>query len=275
MLLIWFLNPIVIVALVGGHPEELLGAVLCAAGVVLATRGRVGAAGILIGLAVINKEWAALAVPVALVALPAARRWRGLLVIAATAAVVLIPLTLVRTSSGGGGASAQLGALVGTMSFPRELLWWFGAHSWAVRESRWVMLLLTTGCSALWWARRRRGEPVADPVADAMLALALVLLLRCALDPWDNLYYHAPFLLALLTYEARMGRTPWLTLAYSLALIPAVVPHALPSLSPNEHAAVYTAIVAPMIVWLSSKLFAPAGRGLRRARGGATLAARV
>jgi hypothetical protein len=31
--------------------------------------------------------------------------------------------------------------------------------------------------------------------------LALVLLLRCVLDPVDNEYYHAPFLLALLAYE--------------------------------------------------------------------------
>jgi hypothetical protein len=263
-LLVWFLNPIVIVALVGGHPEEILGAVLCAAGVVLAVRGDERWSGVLIGLAVANKTWAAMAVPVALIALPADRRWRGLLLMTATAGAVLIPVSAVRLLGGGaGGAGAQLGAAVGSMSFPRELLWWFGPHSWIVRESRWAMLAVTACCSLLWFARRRRSEPAPDAaadatapdaVADAMLMLALVLLLRCALDPWNNLYYSVPFLLALLTYETRLGRLPWLTLIYTLLLIPVAVPHLLP-LSANQHAAAYAAVVLPMIAWLSSRLF--------------------
>ena len=36
---------------------------------------------------------------------------------------------------------------------------------------------------------------------DALLALALVLLLRCLLDTWDAVYYPLPFVLALLAWE--------------------------------------------------------------------------
>ena len=42
LMLLVVLNPIFVVAIYGGHPEEILGAVLCVAGVVLAVRGRVG-----------------------------------------------------------------------------------------------------------------------------------------------------------------------------------------------------------------------------------------
>ena len=40
MMLLVVLNPIFVMAIYGGHPEEILGAVLCVAGVVLAVRGR-------------------------------------------------------------------------------------------------------------------------------------------------------------------------------------------------------------------------------------------
>lgn len=38
--------------------------------------------------------------------------------------------------------------------------------------------------------------------ADAMALLALLGLLRCALDPLDNVYYHVPLLLALIGWDA-------------------------------------------------------------------------
>ena len=36
--------------------------------------------------------------------------------------------------------------------------------------------------------------------------LALALLLRCMLDPWDLVYYHLPLVVALAAWEARRGR---------------------------------------------------------------------
>ena len=42
--------------------------------------------------------------------------------------------------------------------------------------------------------------------ADALLLLALLLLLRCWLDPWDNVYYPLPFIFALLAWETSVAR---------------------------------------------------------------------
>ena len=55
------LNPLTLHALEFGHPEELLGAVLCVWAVLLAQRGRAVSAGIVLGLAIANKEWALVA----------------------------------------------------------------------------------------------------------------------------------------------------------------------------------------------------------------------
>ena len=54
-------NPITYYALAIGHPEEALGAVLCVAAVVVAVRGHATLAGLLLGLAIANKEWAVVA----------------------------------------------------------------------------------------------------------------------------------------------------------------------------------------------------------------------
>jgi hypothetical protein len=48
---------------------------------------------------------------------------------------------------------------------------------------------------------------------DALLLLALLLLLRCMLDTWDNIYYPLPFVLALAAWEAlALRRAPVLAL---------------------------------------------------------------
>ena len=66
-------NPVTLYALEIGHPEELLGACLCVAAVLLASRGKWLWAGVLVGLAIANKEWALLALGPVLLALPARR----------------------------------------------------------------------------------------------------------------------------------------------------------------------------------------------------------
>ena len=65
-------NPITLRALEVGHPEELLGACLCVAAVLLAGDAtRRCWAGVALGLAIANKEWALLAAGPVLLALPA------------------------------------------------------------------------------------------------------------------------------------------------------------------------------------------------------------
>ena len=66
-------NPLTLRALELGHPEELLGGALCVAAVLLAARERPLWAGLALGLAIANKEWALLAVGPVLLALPSRR----------------------------------------------------------------------------------------------------------------------------------------------------------------------------------------------------------
>ena len=47
----------------GGHPEDILGAVLCVLSVLLALRGYGKTAGFVLAVAVINKSWALVIVP--------------------------------------------------------------------------------------------------------------------------------------------------------------------------------------------------------------------
>ncbi len=138
-------NPITLAALEQGHPEELLGVCLCVGAVLVALRGRAVWAGVFLGLAIANKEWALLAVgPVWLALAPARaaepggrgrfrRDWRmwPTIVCAATTAVVagliLAPLMLVP----GGGFAASTGSVASSHSDifqPWQAWWFFGWH---------------------------------------------------------------------------------------------------------------------------------------------------
>ena len=68
------INPMVFFALEAGHPEEVLGASLCAGAVIAAARGHALLAGLLLGLAIATKHWAVLAAIPTVLALPAERR---------------------------------------------------------------------------------------------------------------------------------------------------------------------------------------------------------
>ena len=73
---------------------------------------------------------------------------------------------------------------------------------------------------SLLWARVRGGAPRVD--GEQLLALlALLLLLRCVLDPWNTIYYELPFLLALLAWEAlqHAERPPVVTLALTAVVV--------------------------------------------------------
>jgi hypothetical protein len=81
------------------------------------------------------------------------------------------------------------------------------------------------------------------------------LLVRAALDPWNNIYYHLPFLFALFSYEIRSRRAPVLTWLYS-GLLMAVVPlYVLTHISHSLAAALYAVVVVPALAWLSAKLY--------------------
>ncbi len=253
---LFMLTPPAMIAVAGGHPEDVLGGVLCVLAVLLACRGSGRAAGLVLALALVNKSWALVAVPLVVALLPANRRLAGIVTLVAVTGIVMVPVTAVRLSSTG-----SLGATLGDQTYKifltPQLLWWFGRNSWVVREAHILLVLvdwLVTGC---WWYLRARGSKRRPSVRDALAILALVLFLRAALDPWDNGYYLTPFMLAVTVYEDPPG-FPKLTWLFAIA-IPVIVPPfgALHNLGANGRAAVFTAFALITIAWFGRLAFNP------------------
>jgi hypothetical protein len=261
-------NPVTLWALEIGHPEELLGAVLCVGALLAARARRPVWAGVMLGIAVANKEWALVAVAPVLVALPA-QRWRALLVSAVVAAAVLAPLALVGSTA----VHAQNGGVAGTgvVFHPWQVWWFFGSSghllrgpnglltlgyryppSWLGSIPHALIVAIAAPLSLLWLWRRRGGQAMAD---DALLLLAFVLLLRCVLDPWNAEYYALPMLFALLAWETLVRRSvPVLTLASSGLLW--LIFEKLPTIvSPDAQSVAYLAWALPLATGMALRLY--------------------
>jgi len=275
-------NPLTLPALEIGHPEELLGAVLCVAAVVVASRNRSIWAGVLLGLAIANKEWALIAVGPVAIALPE-HRMRCLLTAGAVAAVVLAPLA----AAGGFVTEVRGAATEAPIIFnPWQVWWFFGGHLHTLRvaghivpghrwdhrvEPAWVgtishplIVAVTAPMTLLCVRMRSRGA--SRPGHEALLLLTLALLLRCMLDPWDISYYALPFLLSLLVWETlTFVRPPVLALGAAFAgwfvLQWAVPGHGF---SPDEQSLLFLALTLPSAIALGVALYAP-GLGRRLA----------
>jgi hypothetical protein len=262
-------NPIALRALEIGHPEELLGAVLCVGAVLAAGASRPVVAGALVGLAIANKPWAVLALAPVLIVL-GERRMVALSVGGLVAAAFVAPLLLVESSAVGAmGTSAQDS---GDIFQPWQVWWYFGSHdgvvmgaftekvgyraapSWIGEIARPLVIVVPLAVCGL-LARRVR----ARPWHDGLLLLALVLLLRCLLDPWNVVYYELPFLLALLAWEVH-ARRGWPLISVVATLLSWVTLEQLPYvLSPDLQAAAYLAWSVPLAAALVLRL---SGRSL-------------
>ena len=255
---LFMLTPPALMTIVGGHPEDALGGVLCVASVLLACRGSSRAAGLFLGLAVINKSWALVAVPLVLALMPADRRLSGFTTLVLVAGAVMLPVTALRLSSG-----ASMGGTLGDQAYgffePTQLLWWLGRSSWFVHEAHILLVLVAWLLSGAWWWLRVHGRSARPAVRQALAALAVVLLVRCALDPWDNVYYMAPFMLAVTVLEDPPGfpTLTWLCVAASLIIVP---PYGfLHSLGDAAQAAAYSVFALATIAWLGRLAFATSG----------------
>jgi hypothetical protein len=77
--------------------------------------------------------------------------------------------------------------------------------------------------------------------ADALLLLAAIGLLRCVLDPWDVIYYHVMFLLALGAWEVlARARPAWPDTSVSSGSVAAILsgaprPPGTARATPPEH----------------------------------------
>jgi hypothetical protein len=268
-------NPVTLRALEIGHPEELLGGALCVGAVLAAGARRATLAAVLLGLAIATKAWGVLAIGPVLLA--AGGRVRVLAIAGGVTAAVLAPIVL----AGGGTALVEGARSTGSTIFqPWHLFWPLGsvegpvlggdglpkAEGWRTPPAGLSPLthpgiaLLVVPLSLLW--ARRRPRAGAD---DVLALLALLLALRCVLDPWNISYYVLPCLLALLAWEVlARERLPVATLATSAAtwasfeVLPGV-------LSPDLLFATYMAWSLPLCALLAHECFTGAGarRGYR------------
>jgi hypothetical protein len=183
--------------------------------VLLAQRGRANWAALALGLAIANKQWALLAIGPVLVALPA-HRWRTLSIAGGVALALVSPIMLSSASLQAGTSRLTVSA-TGGLFHPQQVFWFFGPRGHGLpamageiaRGFRlppaWLgdrahMLIVWLCLPATLFAMRRRTRP-----ADALLLLAMLMLLRCWLDPWDNVYYPLPFVFALLAWETTVA----------------------------------------------------------------------
>ncbi|MDP1850589.1 MAG: glycosyltransferase 87 family protein [Solirubrobacteraceae bacterium] len=276
-------NPGTLRSMHWGHPEEFLGAALCVGAILAATRRHHLLAGVLLGLAIATKQWAVIAIIPTLLAAGGQRirltAIAGAIAIAiALPAVILQPDAVVATHT----AITQAQPVVA----PANVWWPFssprtaaereaGARGFAAEIPTWLgtlthplIVLLGIPIGFVYWRRRKSFEP-----EDALGLFALLMLLRCVLDPWNIDYYHAPFLLSLLAWEAlRRGGWPRVTLLASVALA-LTFPPTLDSMTQMSaeslrYCVTYLAWSLPLTAWLTLALFAPQrlerlGRALR------------
>lgn len=254
--------PVTSQALVDGHPEELLAGALATGAVLCATAQRRGWAAVLLGLAIGTKQWALLAAPCVLVAVP-----DGRVRMAARAMLVAAPFTIV-LPLGDLAAFSKADHYIGALHIVDPMsAWWpvtarvpgvsvspghllpFGlTRSGAVPTA---LVLAAVAIVAYWrlvgCGRRTR--------VDALALLALVGVLRCELDPAPVVYYFVPAVIALAVWEVdSLRRLPVVTVALCawLALVPTM------TLDPDTFDAVWLGGMLVLAVYLARSAFRPA-----------------
>jgi hypothetical protein len=218
------------------HPEETLGATLCVAAVLLSGADRPTLAGAALGCALINKPWGVFAIgPVILAGQSGLRR-----LCVGTLAVIVPWIGLAYGLDPGRVLHAMTTASSLAIVAHPVAVWWpldhavthpgitpyFAPPPFLADHAREIAVLLAIPLSlplalsrvaglaprASFERRLSRIRPISvgdRAGTDAALALlALLLLLRCMLDPSNHVYYQVPFVLALLAWESRVSHAP-------------------------------------------------------------------
>ncbi|HEX6780775.1 MAG TPA: glycosyltransferase 87 family protein [Solirubrobacterales bacterium] len=267
---LFLLNPLTFEALDNGHPEDLLTAALVVAAVAGAAERRPRRAVLLLGLALASKQWAVIGILPVLMALPAGRVRVGLVAVT-VGALLYAPFVVASPSSvlgvqtqaaGTGQVVTPWSAWYPAATSDTEVYFVDGEKLIAEVENApplagplshpLIVLLAFAVPLAVAW---RRGLPLG--ASDAFALLALAALLRCVLDPVDNLYYHEPLLLALIGWDAFSGRgLPLRTLAgVGVALLFWRAWHDLSD--PAAFNLVYLSVAVGLGMALVSSLFRP------------------
>ncbi len=252
---LFLVTPPAIISITLGHPEDILGAVLCVAAVLLAHRGSARAAGVLLAVALINKSWAVVVAPLVIALMPPGRRLAGVSWTVLLTSVVMVPLLAIRIT-GASGAVGTLGGGVGQIFLVPQLLWFFGAQSWVAREAHILLVAVCWLTTAVWWWFQARDPRERPSIGTTLMILALVFFLRAVLDPWDNGYYFVPFMLTIVVYEDLRGGFPRFTWAFVVMLL-VFVPAAglLHGLGNNGHAAVFAIWALASIAFFGWRAF--------------------
>jgi hypothetical protein len=196
-------------------------------------------------------------------------------------ALVLAPLALVGSGGFVSAAGAAAAPAASTIFKPWQVWWFLGHHSalalgpgdvhnpnyrvgpaWTSTITHPLILAAALAIAGALWLRNRR---TALSEQQALLTLALVLLLRCVLDTWDEVYYLLPFVLALLAWQLSLDarRPPMLALVSTV--LGWVSFQWLPTqgASPDAQAALFLAWTLPLCAMLAWRLCAsPRGLGL-------------
>jgi hypothetical protein len=264
-------NPVTLAAIQRGHPEELLAAALVLGAALAAIGRRPLWAAVLLGLALGTKQWTLLAVIPILIACGPGFRIRTALIAGCLAVALVVPMAIAdsgqfvhnnKMAQGGWGHASRLS------------IWWplgspqkagsEGSSQVTVRKlpKRWTafarpsVIALALGLSLVFWLRRRGFVP-----ADTLGLLALLLLLRCLLDPMNNDYYHVPFLTFLIAWEGiRVRGLPVMSLFAAAALWATTRSQWLSPESLGEqfylvNNVFYLACMVPLACWLTWALF--------------------
>lgn len=265
------LNPLTFEALQNGHPEELLTAALAVGALATAGRGHAGRAALLLGLALASKQWAVMAFLPVLMVLPR-RRVEVAVGAVAVAAVLMLPSVIAAPGSVLG--VQQQAAATGDTVTPWSAWYPLSSSRAEVYEvggerleaevehapplvgglSHPLIVLLALAIPLA--VAGRRGLSLAP--ADGFALLALIALLRCVLDPVDNLYYHAPLLLALIGWDAFESRRLPLRALTGVAVAWLFYQSWHHLSDPEAFNGAYVGFAVLLAAWLASSLFAVA-----------------
>jgi hypothetical protein len=265
-------GPVTSAALEYGHPEELLGAALMVGAVLAAARDRAVAAGLLLGCAVATKQWAAMAALPVLIALPRRRLWT-IGSSAASFALLTVPMMLGDWERWWAAQKAVSSELPFDKTVTASNLWFqFAEGSTAPtltpdgiqtvtmysldpalgHLTHPLVALIALVATGAYWLRRRGAN------AEELLQLvALIFLVRCVLDPLTYSYHHAPFLVALVAYEALRRRVPVMS-GYAIAMLLLMTHVVAPAKNADLINAFYLAWSLPLVGALVLGVFFPA-----------------
>jgi hypothetical protein len=210
---ITLVNPLTICAVQAGHPEEVLTTALAVAAVVVAAQGHGIRAGLLLGLAIASKQWAVIAVLPAVLVLPQEKLRCCAIALAVTVALYLPSLIAAPGSFMEiQGSAAEAGRVAGVWNvwYPFasvDVVHLAGGLTGsvhripaAVSPVTHPLIVLAAVLLPLGLCLRRGRFTLSGE--EALALLTLLLLLRCVLDPNDNIYYHLPLLVSLVAWDA-------------------------------------------------------------------------